>query len=41
MLKGYVKLTYICWTINQIYIVIIFPQFFIRKESSVGSTLAS
>ena len=41
MLKGYVKLTYICWTTNQIYIVIIFSQFFIRKDSSVDSTLAS
>ena len=41
MLKGYVKLTYICWTTNQIYIVIIFSQLFIWKDSSVGSTLAS
>ena len=40
MLKGYVKLTYICWTTNQIYIAIICSQFFIRKDSSVGSTLA-
>ena len=39
MLKGYVKL--ICWTANQIYIVTIFSQFFIRKDSSVGSTLDS
>ena len=41
MLKRYVKLTYICWTTNQIYIVIIFSQFSIRKDTSVGSTLAS
>ena len=41
MLKGYVKLTHICWTTNQIHIVIIFSQFFIGKDSSVGSTLAS
>ena len=41
MLKGYVKLTYICWTTDQIYIVIVFSQLFIRKDSSVGSTLAS
>ena len=41
MLRGYIKLTYICWTTNQIYIAIICCQFFIRKDSSVGSTLAS
>ena len=41
MLKGYVKLTYICWTTNKIDIVIVFYQFFILKDSSVGSTLAS
>ena len=41
MLRGYVKLTYICWTTSQIYIAIICSQFFIRKDSSVGSTLAS
>ena len=41
MLRGYVKLTYICWTTNQIYIAIICSQFFIQKDSSVGSTLTS
>ena len=41
MLKGYVKLTYICWTTNQIYIVIIFSKFSIRKDTEVGNTLAS
>ena len=41
MLRVYVKLTYICWTTNQIYFAIICSQFFIRKDSSVGSTLAS
>ena len=41
MLKGYVKLTYIYWTTNQTCIVIIFSQFFIRKDSSVVSALAS
>ena len=37
MLKGYVKLTYICWTTNQIYIVIIFSPFFSGKDSSLGT----
>ena len=41
VLRVYVKLTYICWTINQIYIAIICSQFLIRKDSWVGSTLAS
>ena len=35
MLKGYVKPTYICWTTNQIYVVIIFSEFFVRKVAQL------
>ena len=35
MLRGYVKLTYICWTTNQIYIAIICSQFFIWKVAQL------
>ena len=37
MLMGNVGLIYICWTTNQVYIVINLSQVFIRKDSSVGS----
>ena len=33
MLKGYAKLTNICWTTNQVYIVINLPYIFIRKDT--------
>ena len=39
MLRGHFKLTYICWTTNQIYIAIICSQIFIRKAQLVAHSL--